>query len=107
MTTQNEYNRRLALLKTEVELDIPGLLARLESGLRVLFVTDNRLGNTLDPDVLRRLGGMTMLCRHYGATVIWANDETTVELEHKKEVCSARPSNPSSISKSKVFTRYP
>lgn len=48
-----------------------------------------------------------MRCRHFGATGIWANDETTAELEHKKEVCSAHLSISSLLPKSKVFTRYP
>ena len=74
MTNQKDFNRRLALLKTEVDLDFPGLVTQLESGLKVMLIADKRLGNGLNPDILRRYGGTTMLCNFYGAAVIFANE---------------------------------
>lgn len=68
-----EFNRRLTLLKAEVDLDFPNLVPHLESGLQLVLITDKEMGKDLDPDVLRRIGGMTMLCGHYGAGVFFVN----------------------------------
>lgn len=78
-----EFNRRLALLKTEVNLDFPGLIPDLESGTRVILVTDKEFGLDLNPDVLRRLGGMTVLCSYYGAAVVFVNPKKLTELDGK------------------------
>ncbi len=63
-----------------MDLDFPGLVPQLESGIHLLLVTDTKYGTDLNPDILRRFGGLTMLCRHYGTSVFFVNDERTVEL---------------------------
>ncbi len=76
--------RRLKLLKAEVGLDFPQLLSELENGVQVVLVSDSVLGKDLDPDILRRIGGMAMLCNHYyGAAVIFMNENKFVELNRK------------------------
>ncbi len=73
--------RRLKLLKAEIDLDFPGLLSSLENGRRIVLVTDDEFGKDLNPEALRRIGGMAMLCNHYyGATVIIVNENRIVEL---------------------------
>ncbi len=76
-----EFNRRLTLLKVEVGLDFPNLLDRLDSGLQVVWVTDTGMAHDLNPDTLRRLGGLTILSAYYGAAVIFVNENKLMELE--------------------------
>jgi hypothetical protein len=83
MTDRTVFNRRLTLLKTEVDLDFVGLVPALETGLQVILVTDGELGKDLNPDVLRRIGGMVMLCNNYGAAVIFVNENKVGELSRK------------------------
>ncbi len=80
-TKKREFNRRLALLKTEVSLDFPRLIPQLEAGQQVVLVTDQEFASGLSPDVLRRLGGMVMLCSFYGAAVVFVNERKILELE--------------------------
>jgi hypothetical protein len=75
-----DLNTRFALLKKEVSLDFPDLIPSLESGLQVVLVTDRRLGKNLNPDSLRKLGGITKLCGYYGATVLFVNQSKFMEL---------------------------
>jgi hypothetical protein len=74
----DEFNRRLTLLKAEVDLDFTNLVPHLESGLQLVLITDKEMGKDLDPDALRRIGGMTMLCRHYGAGVFFINTKKSL-----------------------------
>jgi hypothetical protein len=68
-------SKRLKLLKAEVDFDFEGLIPALESGVKVVLITDEGLTSNLAPDILRRIGGMVILCRHYGAVVtfVWQN----------------------------------
>jgi hypothetical protein len=80
-----EFNRCLTLLKAEVGLDFPSLLARLESGLQIVWVTDTSMAHDLNPEALRRLGGLTILSAFYGAAVIFVNENKLIELEAKED----------------------
>jgi|HubBroStandDraft_5_1064220.scaffolds.fasta_scaffold13783_1 hypothetical protein len=77
------FERRLKLLRTEVDLDFSGLVESLENGLKVVVMTELNPNLDLDPDALRRLGGMVMLCRHYGAAVIFADETNFIELNSR------------------------
>ena len=72
MTNQKEFNRRLAVLRTEVDLDYKDLISNLDAGMKLILIRDSPLGQDLDPDALRRIGGMVMLCNHYGCGVLYA-----------------------------------
>jgi hypothetical protein len=74
-------NRRLKLLRAEVDLDFAGLVPALEAGAKVVLITDEELASDLDPDVLRRIGGMVMLCRNYGAVVTFAWQDQMIEIK--------------------------
>jgi hypothetical protein len=80
----SELNRRLAMLKTEVELDYKGLLARLEEGMKMVFVTETPIGLDLDPDALRRIGGMVLLCNHYKCGVLFVCGIDCAEMSLKR-----------------------
>jgi hypothetical protein len=75
--------RRLRILKTEVDCDFPGLVGALEKGLRVAVVTEPYPDFDFNPDGLRRIGGMAMLCKHYGAAAIFVNESEFGELNSK------------------------
>jgi hypothetical protein len=77
----NEFNRRLAVLKTEVDLDFPNLLTGLESGVRLVIFKNNRPSADLNPEVLRRWGGMLALCESYGAAVLIVDQRRILETE--------------------------
>lgn len=77
------FERRLDLLKTEVDLDFGGLVGALEEGLKVVVVTEPYPNLNFNPDALRRIGGMAMLCRHYGAVVVFADEDKFAELNSK------------------------
>ena len=81
MINQVEVTRRLKILKTEVDIDFPGLVGALEAGLQVAAVTESYPGFDFNPDGLRRIGGMVMLCKTYGAVVIFANEHKFAELK--------------------------
>lgn len=83
MSSMSPLERRLRLLRAEVELDFPGLIEELDSGMQVVLVTDSELGKDLSPDVLRRIGGMVMMCNHHGAAVIFVNERKFTELNSK------------------------
>lgn len=78
-------SKRLRLLKVEVDCDFGGLVPALEAGVKLVLVTDEQLASNLDPDVLRRIGGMVILCRHYGAVVTFAWENQTIELRSKAQ----------------------
>ena len=84
MKNPTVFGRRLKILKAEVECDFPGLLDGLEKGLKVITVTESYADLDFDPDFLRRIGGMAMLCKHYGAAVIFVNEIAFGELNNKK-----------------------
>ncbi|MFP5228436.1 MAG: hypothetical protein ACLGXA_12490 [Acidobacteriota bacterium] len=69
--TVDQRERRITILETEVSLDFGGLVEALKSGLKVVLVTAEELAPDLDPESLRIIGGMVMLCDHYGASVIF------------------------------------
>ncbi len=71
----NEVDKGLASLKTEISLLLPDLIELLESGTQFILVSDSQLRQRLDPDWLRLIGGMTILCCHYGASVLFVNAE--------------------------------
>ena len=83
MTESTVLERRLAVLKAEIEFDFPGLVLALEKGLKVAVVTESYLELELHPEVLRRVGGMVMLCQHFGAAVIFASQQSLQELNGK------------------------
>ncbi len=74
------FERRLALLETEVGLDFPELLPQLKSGLPLVFIKAKQLAAGLHPDLVRRVCGMIVLCHHYGATVVISKDDRVYEL---------------------------
>ena len=76
----SNFERRLALLETEVGLDFPELLPHLKSGLRLVFIKTKQLAAGLHPDLVRRVCGMIVLCHHYGATVVITRDDNVYEL---------------------------
>jgi hypothetical protein len=78
--TTKQFNRRLALLKTEVSIDFPELIPQLDAGQHVVLITDRKFAAGLEPDLLRRLGGMVMLCSYYGAAVVFVNDNRVLEI---------------------------
>jgi hypothetical protein len=78
--SKDQGSRRLKLLKAEVDLDFVGLVPALESGVKLVLITDEELARDLDPDILRRIGGMVMLCRHYGSIVTFAWESQMIEL---------------------------
>jgi hypothetical protein len=81
MTDPNTINRTLTQLKAEVDLEFEGLVQALEAGPQaVIITTEGLVGKNLDPDVLRRIGGMTMLCSHYGAVVIFLKEKRFVRV---------------------------
>ena len=84
MISEQEFNRRLAILKTEVDLDFPGLVPGLERGLQVVAVTESFSEMNLHPDSLRRLGGMVILCKRYGAAIVFVNENQFCELNSNK-----------------------
>jgi hypothetical protein len=63
------------MLKTEVDLDFPTLLQDLQGGLRIVLVTENPLLSSLEPDHLRRIGGMVAVCNDYGAAVLFVSEK--------------------------------
>lgn len=83
--SQKEFTRRLSLLKAEVALDFPTLISGLESGLQVVWITDTSMAHDLEPEILRRLGAMTIVCSFYGAAVIFINENKLMELGVKDE----------------------
>jgi hypothetical protein len=83
MISERELKRRLTMLKTEVNLDFPGLVPALENGLQVAAVTESFSEFDLNPDGLRRLGGMVLLCKHYGAAVVFVNENKFGEINSK------------------------
>ena len=85
---QKEFSRRLALLKAEVALDFPALMSRLESGVQVVWITDTGMAHDLEPEILRRLGAITIVCSFYGAAVIFVNENKLIELEAKSDTQS-------------------
>jgi hypothetical protein len=86
--SQKEFNRRLTMLKTEARLDFPKLVASLETGMQVVWVTDTAMAHDLDPEILRRLGGLVILSAFYGAAVIFVNENKLVEIEAKHDPAS-------------------
>jgi hypothetical protein len=84
MTDPNTINSTLTLLKAEVDLDFEGLVQALEAGPQTVIVTTEGLvDKNLDPDALRRIGGMTMLCSHYGAVVVFLKEKKFVRVNLK------------------------
>jgi hypothetical protein len=74
--------RRLKLLKAEIDADIPQLLPELEKGARIVLVTDSELGKDLQPDDLRQIGGIAVLCNHYyGAAFIFVSGSRVSEFK--------------------------
>jgi hypothetical protein len=88
MANQKAFSRRLAMLKTEVGLDFEGLIQSLEAGLQTVVVTEPGLCGDLEPDVLRRVGGMVALCNHYGAAVVFVSGDKFAEFCGKASVNS-------------------
>ena len=79
MSNSALLQRRLAILKTEVSLDFPELLPLLEKGERTIVFSGHPLTSSLNSDVLRRIGGMLLICQHYGANVIFLTEGKYLE----------------------------
>jgi len=77
------FERRLKILKAEVDCDFPSLLDELEKGLKVVIVSEPYPELDFNPDGLRRIGGMAMLCKHYGAAAIFVNEGDFAEFNCK------------------------
>jgi hypothetical protein len=75
MVVLTQSERRLKMLKTEVDLDFPTLLKDLEGGMKIVVVTENHLTSSSEPDHLRRVGGMVAVCNHYGAAVVFVSEK--------------------------------
>ena len=75
-----EMKKRLAMIRTEVSFDFPGVLEDLESGTPVVLIKSSKFASSLSPDVLRRIGGLAALCNHYGATLIYVHPDKLIEL---------------------------
>jgi hypothetical protein len=88
MIDQAEIDERLKVIKAEVDQDFPGLVAGLEAGLQVAVVTEPYPNLNFHPEGLRRIGGMVMLCRHYGAVVGFANEGKFAELNSRNRSIS-------------------
>lgn len=73
--TPTQFERRLRMLKAEVDMDFPGLLQELEGGTQIILLTENPLISSLDSDHLRRIGGMFALCHHYGVAVLLVSEK--------------------------------
>ena len=84
MSDERQKNRQLALLKVEVDLDFEGLVPALESGVKFILFTADKLAENLSADGLRRMGGMVALCRHYGAALTFAWGDHLIDLEDSK-----------------------
>ncbi|MGD0681064.1 MAG: hypothetical protein ABR990_03345 [Terracidiphilus sp.] len=83
MKDASVVERRLKILRTEVDCDFPGLVNALEKGLKVAVVTEQYQDFDFNPDGLRRIGGMAMLCIHYGAAAIFVRECDFAELNSK------------------------
>ena len=75
--------RRLRILKTEVDCSFPGLVDALEKGLKVVVLTEPFPNFDFNSETLRIFGGMAMLCKHYGAAAIFVNESDFTELNLK------------------------
>jgi hypothetical protein len=73
--------KQLAMVKTEVSFDFPGLLESLESGIQIILIKSTRFGTSIGPDVLRRIGNVTALCNRFGTTLIFANPDKLAEFD--------------------------
>ena len=69
-------------------MDFPALMSRLESGVQVVWITDTGMAHDLEPEILRRLGAITIVCSFYGAAVIFVNENKLIELEAKSDTQS-------------------
>ncbi len=83
-STQPGADKRLAVLKTEMRFDLPGLLDSLDAGTQVVLITTRRFGADISPDSLRRIGGVSALCNAYGATLILAHPDKLVEFSESE-----------------------
>ena len=79
--TNPEMEKRLAMVKTEVTFDFPGMLERLEQGTHTVLIKSTKFGTSLSPDVLRRIGNVTALCNQFGATLIFVNPDKIAEFD--------------------------
>ncbi len=81
--SQNDpgMEKRLAMIKTEVSFDFPGLLESLEAGKQMILIKSTKFGTSLSPDVLRRIGNVTALCNQVGATLIFVNPNKLADFD--------------------------
>ena len=75
--------RRIANLKADVNADFPGLPGTLEKGIQLVCITEPYPDFDFHPENLRRLGGMLMLSKHYGASVLFIDEDKFVELNKR------------------------
>jgi len=68
------YEKKLDLLKAEIDHYHSGIRYTLEKGMKILVISDNHLGDELDSDELRLIGGIGVLCRIHGAAMIFTED---------------------------------
>lgn len=73
--------KQLAMVKTEVSFDFPGLLESLESGTQIVLIKSTKFGTSLGPDVLRRIGNVTALCNRFGVMLMFVNPDKLAEFD--------------------------
>ena len=76
-----EMEKRLAMVKTEVKFDFPGMVEGLEQGIQMVLIKSSKFGTSLSPDVLRRVGNVTALYNQFGATLIFVNLNKLAEFD--------------------------
>jgi len=84
MASPRTIERRVAVIKAEMEFDFPGVVQALENGLRFLNVTEEFPAFDFNPDSLRSIGALVMLCKRHGATVIFPGEGDFAELNSKR-----------------------
>jgi hypothetical protein len=88
--TVAERERKLALLAAEVSRDFGWFVPALKDGIKVVLVDEEELAPTLDPDALRKIGGLVVLCDHYGASVIFTKRDRYRYVKLNRNVPSTR-----------------
>jgi len=78
------FEKKLKLLKAEIQQYDSGLLADLEKNITLLVVADNELGKTLNADELKLIGGIAVLCRQYGVPMIFLDGDRSQAILTKR-----------------------
>jgi hypothetical protein len=79
VSTGRESDPQLDLLKTEIGDAFPDLLQALEKGIPLVLISGKALPDMVDPDSLRRIGGIVLLCQHYGASTVFLKNQRHIQ----------------------------